>query len=146
LVCSCLLGSFQGVFNTVPAHELGAVAIKEVVKRANLLPQDVNEVILGQALQAGQGQNPARQASLQAGLPVETPAYGINMLCGSGLKSIALGFQAIKCGDSQIVVAGGQESMTLSPHIINMRQGTKMGSTMITDSMITDGLTGSSFN
>jgi acetyl-CoA C-acetyltransferase len=101
----------------------------------------VNEVILGQALQAGEGQNPARQASLKAGLPIETPAYGINMLCGSGLKSIALGVQAIKSGDSQIVVAGGQESMTRSPHVVHLRSGTKMGNATMIDSMINDGLT-----
>lgn len=95
-----LLGSFQGAFNQLAAHDLGAVVIGEVVKRAQLQPKDIDEVILGQSLQAGQGQNPVRQASLKAGLPNETPAYGINMLCGSGLKSIALGAQAIKCGDS----------------------------------------------
>lgn len=115
--------------------------IKEVVSRANLQPSDVNEVILGQALQAGQGQNPARQASLKAGLPIETPAYSINMLCGSGLKSVGLGFQAIRNGDSNIVVSGGQESMTKSPHVINLRSGTKMGNASMVDSMIVDGLT-----
>lgn len=109
--------------------------------RANLQSADVNEVILGQALQAGQGQNPARQAALKAGLPIETPAYGINMLCGSGLKSVALGFQAIRNGDSSIVVAGGQESMTKSPHVIHLRGGTKMGNASMVDSMIVDGLT-----
>lgn len=139
-------GSFQGAFNTVPAHDLGAVVIKEVVKRANLQPADVCEVILGQSLQAGQGQNPARQASLKAGLPIETPAYGINMLCGSGLKSVGLGFQAIRNGDSSIVVAGGQESMTKSPHVIHLRGGTKMGNAEMRDSMINDGLTDAMHN
>lgn len=135
------IGSFQGAFNSLAAHELGAIAIKEVVARANLQPSDVNEVILGQALQAGEGQNPARQAALKAGLPIETPAYGLNMLCGSGLKSVALGFQAIRNGDSSIVVAGGQESMTKSPHVMHLRGGTKMGNASMVDSMINDGLT-----
>lgn len=128
------------------AHDLGAIVIKEVVNRANLKPIDVNEVILGQALQAGQGQNPARQASLKAGLPIETPAYGINMLCGSGLKAVALAFQAIRNGDSNIVVAGGQESMTKSPHVMHLRGGTKMGNSMMVDSMIIDGLTDAMHN
>lgn len=135
------IGSFQGVFNNVPAHELGSVVLKEVVKRANIPSSEVDEVILGQALPAGEGQNPARQASLKAGLSVETPAYCINMLCGSGLKSIGLGVQAIKCGDSKIVVAGGQENMTRSPHVLHLRGGTKMGSATMIDSMIHDGLT-----
>jgi acetyl-CoA C-acetyltransferase len=134
-------GSFQGAFSSLSAHDLGAVAIKAVLERANVEPSGVNEVILGQALQAGQGQNPARQASLKAGLPIEVPAYGLNMLCGSGLKSVGLGFQAIRCGDSSIVVAGGQESMTKSPHVINLRSGTKMGDAKMVDSMIVDGLT-----
>lgn len=111
------------------------------MSRAKLEPADVNEVILGQALPAGEGQNPARQASLKAGVPIETPAYGLNMLCGSGLKSVALGFQAIRNGDSNIVVAGGQESMTRSPHVMHLRGGTKMGNASLVDSMIIDGLT-----
>lgn len=139
-------GSFQGAFNTLPAHDLGAVVIKEVVSRAKLEPSDVNEVILGQSLQAGQGQNPARQASLKAGLPIEVPAYGLNMLCGSGLKSVALGFQAIRNGDSNIVVAGGQESMTKSPHVMYLRGGTKMGNSSMVDSMVNDGLTDAMHN
>lgn len=139
-------GSFQGAFNTVPAHHLGAVVIKEVVSRAKLEPTSVNEVILGQALPSGEGQNPARQASLKAGLSIETPAYGINMLCGSGLKSVALGFQAIRNGDSNIVVAGGQESMTRSPHVMNLRGGTKMGNATMVDTLITDGLTDAMHN
>jgi len=141
-----LSGSFQGAFNTIPAHELGAIVIKEVVSRAKVGAADVNEVILGQALQAGQGQNPARQAALKAGLPIETPAYGLNMLCGSGLKSVALGYQAIRCGDSRIVVAGGQESMTKSPHVIHLRGGIKMGSGTMVDTMINDGLTDAMHN
>ena len=110
------------------------------MNRANLDLSDVDEVILGQSLQAGQGQNPARQASLKAGIPVETPAYSLNMLCGSGLKSVGLGFQAIMTGDSNIVIAGGQESMTKSPHVIHLRGGMKMGNATMVDSMITDGL------
>lgn len=135
-----LEGSFQGAFNSLAAHDLGAIVIKEVVSRANLKPSDVNEVILGQALQAGQGQNPARQASIKAGIPIETPAYSLNMLCGSGLKSVGLGFQAIRNGDSSIVVSGGQESMTTSPHVIYLRAGKKMGNAPMVDSMLTDGL------
>ncbi|XP_070498669.1 acetyl-CoA acetyltransferase [Chironomus tepperi] len=135
------IGSFQGAFNSLPAHDLGAVVIKEVVNRANLTASDVDEVILGQSLQAGQGQNPARQAALKAGLPIEVPAYGVNMLCGSGLKSVGLGFQAIRNGDSKIVICGGQESMTKAPHAMNLRSGTKMGSTTMVDTMIVDGLT-----
>lgn len=135
------LGSFQGAFNNLSAHELGAVVIREVISRANLGPSDVDEVILGQALQAGEGQNPARQASLKAGLPVDVPAYGINMLCGSGLKSVSLGFQSIRSGDASIIIAGGQESMTKSPHSINLRGGTKMGDATMIDTMIKDGLT-----
>lgn len=115
--------------------------IKEVVNRANLTSSDVDEVILGQALQAGEGQNPARQASIKAGLPVEIPAYSVNMLCGSGLKSVSLGFQAIRSGESNIVVAGGQESMTRAPHAMNLRSGTKMGDATMVDTMIVDGLT-----
>ena len=134
------LGSFQGAFNSLAAHDLGSVAIKEVLTRANLNGSDIDEVILGQALQAGQGQNPARQAALKAGLPIETSAYGLNMLCGSGLKSVSLGFQSIRNGDSKIVIAGGQESMTSAPHSIYMR-GTKMGNSTALDTLLHDGLT-----
>lgn len=141
-ICNCFneffLGSFQGAFNSLAAHDLGAVAIKGALSRANLTGCDVDEVILGQSLQAGQGQNPARQASLKAGLPIETPAYGLNMLCGSGLKAVALGFQAIQNGDSRIVIAGGQESMTKSPHAIYMR-GAKLGNVNAVDTMVNDG-------
>lgn len=140
------LGSFQGVFSNVAAHELGAVVIKEVIKRSNIDATDVDEVILGHALQAGQGQNPARQASLKAGLSVKTPSYSINMLCGSGLKSVGLAFQAIRNNDSSIVVAGGQENMTKAPHAINLRAGTKMGSASMEDTMMTDGLIDSIYN
>ncbi|CRK98558.1 CLUMA_CG011907, isoform A [Clunio marinus] len=140
------IGSFQGCFNTLAAHDLGAVVIKEVVKRANLKVTDIDEIVMGQALQAGQGQNPARQAALKAEVPKEVPAYGINMLCGSGLKSVGLGFQAIRNGDSSIVISGGQESMTKAPHVVHLRGGTKMGNTSLIDSMIVDGLTDGMLN
>ena len=121
------VGSFNGTLSALPAHELGAIAIAEALSRAKVDPKDVSEVILGQILSAGAGQNPARQAAIGAGIPVESTAYGINQLCGSGLRTVALGSQAIKAGDSTIVVAGGQESMSQSPHVMHMRNGTKMG-------------------
>lgn len=135
------IGSLQGAFNSLQAHDLGAVVIGEVVKRANIDSSAVDEVIMGHALQAGAGQNPARHASLKAGLSIETPAYSINMLCGSGLKSIGLAAQAIRCGDSNIVIAGGQESMTKSPHVMHLRGGVKLGNASMIDSMVHDGLT-----
>src|ERR671912_268302 len=110
------VGSFNGAFANTPAHDLGAVAIKASLERAKVDAAEVDEVILGQVLTAGQGQNPARQAAIHAGIPQEVPAYGVNILCGSGLKSVALGYQAIQNGDSSIVVAGGQESMSMAPH------------------------------
>jgi acetyl-CoA C-acetyltransferase len=134
------VGSFNGVFGALPAHELGKVAIKEVLKRAKVDAKDVSEVILGQILSAAQGQNPARQASINAGLPVEVPAWGINQLCGSGLRAVALGHQAIVNGDSAIVVAGGQESMSTAPHAAYLRAGQKMGPLEFIDTMIKDGL------
>jgi acetyl-CoA C-acetyltransferase len=134
------VGSFNGVFATLPAHVLGTAAIAEAMKRANVAPGDVSEAILGQILTAGQGQNPARQAAIAAGIPVERTAYGINQLCGSGLRAVALGFQAIKVGDSEIVVAGGQESMTQAPHCAYLRSGVRMGSGELVDTMIKDGL------
>ncbi len=134
------VGSFNGVFGSLPAHELGKVAIKEVLKRAKVDAKDVSEVILGQILSAAQGQNPARQASINAGLPVEVPAWGINQLCGSGLRAVALGHQAIVNGDSSIVVAGGQESMSMAPHAAYLRAGQKMGPLEFIDTMIKDGL------
>jgi acetyl-CoA C-acetyltransferase len=134
------VGSFNGAFATLSAHALGTVAIVEALKRANVAPGDVTEVIMGQILAAGQGQNPARQAAVAAGIPVERTAYGINQLCGSGLRSVALGFQAIKCGDSEIVVAGGQESMTQAPHCAYLRAGVRMGNGELVDTMIKDGL------
>src|SRR5262245_35175931 len=112
------IGSFNGALSSLPAHELGKIAIIEAMKRANVEPGEVNEVVLGQILNAGEGQNPARQAAIGAGIPVERTAYLINQLCGSGLRSVALGFQAVKLGDADIVVAGGMESMSQAPHCI----------------------------
>ncbi len=134
------VGSFNGSLATVAAHELGKTVISEAISRAGVAPEDVSEVILGQVLTAGQGQNPARQASVGAGLPHETPAVTINQVCGSGLRTVALGMQAIKSGDATIVVAGGQESMSQSAHVAHMRNGTKMGNLEMIDSMIKDGL------
>ena len=134
------VGTFNGAFGTVSASDLGIVAIKAALERAGVDPAEVSEVIMGQILTAAQGQNPARQAAIGAGLPVEVPAYGVNQLCGSGLKSVALGFQAIRNGDSEIVVAGGQESMSQAPHAAYLRGGQKMGPLEFTDTMIKDGL------
>ncbi|MGJ5175375.1 acetyl-CoA C-acetyltransferase [Bradyrhizobium oligotrophicum] len=134
------VGSFNGAFASVPAHELGAIAIKTALERAGVEPGRVSEVIMGQILTAAQGQNPARQASIAAGLSVETPAWGINQLCGSGLRSVALGYQALVNGDSDIVVAGGQESMSMAAHAQYLRAGVKMGSLDLVDTMIKDGL------
>ena len=131
----------MGSLSTIPASDLGAIVIKEVLKRANVDAGDVNEIILGQVLTAAQGQNPARQAAFKAGIPKEVPSYLVNMLCGSGLKAVGLGFQAIKCGDSKIVICGGQESMSKAPHAIHMRNGTKMGNSTMVDTMMSDGLT-----
>jgi acetyl-CoA C-acetyltransferase len=134
------VGAFNGALGGVPAHELGSVAIKEALKRAGVEGAKVSEVIMGQILTAGQGQNPARQASIGAGIPVESPAWGVNQLCGSGLRAVALGYQAILNGDSDIVVAGGQESMSQAPHCQHLRNGAKMGSVELIDTMIKDGL------
>ena len=134
------VGAFNGAFSSLPAHELGKVAIKEALKRAGVDAPKVSEVIMGQILTAGQGQNPARQASIAAGIPVESPAWGVNQLCGSGLRAVALGYQAILNGDSEIVVAGGQESMSQAPHCAHLRDGTKMGDLKMIDTMIKDGL------
>src|SRR2546421_4028151 len=134
------VGAFNGAFGSLPAHELGRVAISEALKRAGVEPGRVSEVILGQILTAGQGQNPARQASISAGIPVESPAWGVNQLCGSGLRAVTLGYQAILNGDSEIVVAGGQESMSMAPHCAYLRSGQKMGSLEMVDTMIKDGL------
>jgi acetyl-CoA C-acetyltransferase len=135
------VGSFNGAFAAVPAHDLGTAAIKAALERAGVAPEEVSEVVLGQVLTAGQGQNPGRQAAMHAGIPKETPAWLVNQICGSGLRAVAIGFQAIRNGDSSIVVAGGQESMSLSQHAAWLRGGTKMGSLSFADTMITDGLT-----
>ena len=134
------VGSFNGAFANLPAHELGKTAIMAALERAGVEGGRVSEVIMGQILTAGQGQNPARQASIAAGIPVESPSWGINMLCGSGLRAVALGYQAIMNGDSEIVVAGGQESMSMAPHAQHLRQGVKMGDFEMVDTMIKDGL------
>jgi len=134
------VGSFNGAFGTLPAHELGKTAITAVLERAKVAGEEVDEVILGQILSAGQGQNPARQASIGAGLPNETTAWGLNQLCGSGLRAVALGMQQIQSGDASIIVAGGQESMSLAPHVAHLRGGVKMGDFQMIDSMIRDGL------
>ncbi|MBB5049920.1 acetyl-CoA C-acetyltransferase [Rhodopseudomonas rhenobacensis] len=134
------VGSFNGAFATLPAHDLGAVVIRAALERAGLEPGRVSEVIMGQILTAAQGQNPARQASIAAGIPVESPAWGINQLCGSGLRTVALGYQALLNGDSEIVVAGGQESMSMAPHAQYLRGGVKMGAVEFVDTMLKDGL------
>jgi len=134
------VGSFNGALGALPAHELGKLAIKAVLERAKVDPAQVSEVILGQILTAGEGQNPARQASIAAGIPVESPAWSVNQLCGSGLRTVALGYQAILNGDSDIVVAGGQESMSMAPHCAHLRNGVKMGNFEMVDTMIKDGL------
>ncbi len=134
------VGAFSGGLSTVAASALGSVAIAEAMKRAGVEPGEVSEVILGQVLDAGQGQNPARQASIGADIPVEVPAWGVNQLCGSGLRAVALGYQAILNGDSDIVVAGGQENMSQAPHCVHMRSGTKLGAAELVDTMIKDGL------
>jgi len=134
------VGAFNGALASLPAHELGKVVIKAVLERARVEPGEVSEVILGQILAAGAGQNPARQASINAGIPVDAPAWGMNQLCGSGLRAVALGAQQIELGSSRIVVAGGQESMSQAPHCSHLRDGTKMGDVKFIDTMIKDGL------
>jgi acetyl-CoA C-acetyltransferase len=134
------VGTFNGALASLPAHDLAKTAIKAALERANVKPGDVDEVILGQVLPAGQGQNPARQAAIGAGIPVDSPAWGINQLCGSGLRTVALGMQQIADGSAKIVVAGGMESMSKAPHVAHLRDGTKMGELKFLDSMISDGL------
>ena len=134
------VGAFNGAFANLPAHDLGKVAIKAAIDRAGVEAPRVSEVIMGQILQAGQGQNPARQASIDAGIPVEVPAWSVNQLCGSGLRAVALGYQAIVNGDSEIAVVGGQESMSMAPHCAHLRGGVKMGNFEMVDTMIKDGL------
>jgi acetyl-CoA C-acetyltransferase len=135
------VGSFNGAFANTPAHDLGAAAIKAALSRAGADPGEVDEVILGQVLAAGQGQNPARQAAIKAGIPQDKTAFGLNQVCGSGLRAVALAMQQIANGDAKIVVAGGQESMSLSQHGAHLRGGTKMGDLKFVDTMIRDGLT-----
>ena len=134
------VGTFNGSLSSLPAHDLGTVAIKAALERAGVAPEEVEEVILGQILTAGAGQNPARQAAVNAGIPVERTAFGINQLCGSGLRAVALASQAIRVGDADILVAGGQESMSQSPHCVHLRNGTKMGETALVDTLLRDGL------
>jgi acetyl-CoA C-acetyltransferase len=134
------VGSFNGALATLPAHELGKVAIQGALTRAGVAAGDVSEVIMGQILAAGAGQNPARQASIGAGIPVDAPAWGMNQLCGSGLRAVALGAQQIQDGSASIVVAGGQESMSQAPHVMHLRDGVKMGDAKLIDTMIKDGL------
>jgi len=134
------VGAFNGAFANLPAHELGKTAIQAAMQRAGVEAGRINEVIMGQILTAGQGQNPARQASIAAGIPVESPAWGVNQLCGSGLRSVALGYQQIVNGDADVVVAGGQESMSMAPHCQHLRTGVKMGDFKMIDTMIKDGL------
>ena len=135
------VGSFNGAFANTPAHELGAVAVREALARAKVEGGEVDEVILGQILTAAQGQNPARQAAMAAGIPQETTAWGLNQLCGSGLRAIAVGMQQITSGDAKIIVAGGQESMSMAPHAQYLRGGVKMGDLKLVDTMMKDGLT-----
>src|ERR671927_326416 len=134
------VGSFNGALSTLPAHQLGQIAIKAALQRAKVEPAEVDEVILGQILTAAQGQNPARQAAIAAGIPVEAPAWGLNQLCGSGLRAVAVAYQQIAQGDADIVVAGGQESMSQAPHAAYLRAGHKMGDLGFIDTMIKDGL------
>src|SRR6202007_2718446 len=134
------VGAFNGALGALTAHELGKTAIKAALERAGIEPGQVSEVIMGQILTAAQGQNPARQASINAGIPVETPAWGVNQLCGSGVRSGGLGYQAMLHGDRDSVVAGGQESMSMAPHCAHLRAGVKMGDFQMIDTMIKDGL------
>ncbi|OCW58121.1 acetyl-CoA C-acetyltransferase [Hoeflea olei] len=140
------VGSFNGALSSLPAHELGAVAIKAALERAGVAPAEVDEVILGQILSAGQGQNPARQAAMAAGIPQEATAWGLNQLCGSGLRAVALGMQQIASGDASIIVAGGQESMSMAPHAMHLRGGVKMGPATMIDTMMHDALTDAFYN
>src|SRR6218665_2433632 len=135
------VGSFNGSFANIPAHELGATVIRAVLERAGVEAGEVDEVLLGQVLTAGEGQNPARQAAMKAGIPQEATSFGINQLCGSGLRAVALGMQQIATGDAAIIVAGGQESMSMAPHCAHLRGGVKMGDFKMIDTMLKDGLT-----
>ena len=134
------IGSFCGSLSSLPAHEIGSEVIKDIIKKTAIDASEIDEVILGQVLTAGQGQNPARQAAIKAGLPVEKTALGINQVCGAGLRAVAMGMQQLSMGDANVIIAGGQESMSLSHHASNMRNATKMGNTEFIDTMIKDGL------
>jgi len=134
------IGAFNGALASLTAHELGKIAVAEALSRAKVAPGEVDELVFGQVLTAGEGQNPARQAAIAAGIPIGATAYVVNQVCGSGLRTVALGSQAIRLGDANIVVAGGQESMSLSPHCMHLRNGTKMGDVAMIDTMIRDGL------
>ncbi|NDV87341.1 acetyl-CoA C-acyltransferase [Aurantimonas aggregata] len=134
------VGAFNGAFADVPAHELGAAAIRAALQRAGVDAAEVDEVIMGQILTAGEGQNPARQAAMEAGIPQEATAWGLNQLCGSGLRTVAIGMQQIAMGDAKIIVAGGQESMSMAPHAAHLRSGQKMGDLKLVDTMLKDGL------
>jgi acetyl-CoA C-acetyltransferase len=135
------VGSFNGALSALPAHELGAIAIKAALDRAKVAPDEVDEVVFGQILTAGSGQNAARQAAMKAGIPAEKTAWALNQLCGSGLRTVAIGMQQIANGDARIIVAGGQESMSLAPHVMHLRNGVKMGDAHMLDTMMKDGLT-----
>lgn len=135
------IGNLNGALSSLPAHQLGSTVIGEALKRGGVEASEVSEVIMGQILTAGCGQNPARQAAMAAGIPKEVPSTTINMVCGSGLRAVAMGYQAIRCEDASIVVAGGQESMSQSPHCVQMRNGTKFGDATLADTMLKDGLT-----
>ena len=134
------VGSFNKSLKTIPAYHLGSCVISNILKKSNLNKEDVDEVILGQVLTGGLGQNPARQAAIKSGIPKEKPAYVVNQVCGSGIRSIVSAFQSIKSNDSKIIIAGGQENMSLAPHAIHLRDGKKLGDTKLIDTMITDGL------
>ena len=134
------VGSLGKALKNVPGDQLGATVISELIKKSNLEKNDIEEVIMGQVLTGGTGQNPARQAAMKSGIPKEKPAYIVNQVCGSGIRSVASGFQSIKSGDSKIVISGGQENMSLAPHFINLRDGKKLGDAQMVDSMIRDGL------
>ena len=134
------IGSLGGTLKNIPAYRLGSTVISNAIEKSSLKPTEINEVIMGQVLTGGSGQNPARQAAMKSGIPKEKPAYIVNQVCGSGIRSVASGFQSIKSGDSKILVAGGQENMSLAPHVIHLRDGKKLGDTELIDTMIKDGL------
>ena len=134
------IGTYKGSLKSIKAHQLGSSVINAILRKNNFDHKEIDEVIMGQVLTAGTGQNPARQAAMKSGVPKEKPAYIVNQVCGSGLRSVASGFQSIKAGDSKIIIAGGQESMSLAPHAIHLREGKKLGNTEMTDTMIKDGL------